>query len=483
MNMRIIIVLIAFILQATSIQAQKSIATAKAMHQNHLLFQSESLFLAQHRMPKSYAQATLSSFTATNHYRHAFMPKTSTGFTVHAHGYKPLKSLQIFGEALFQEQYNDSEIGKNAFTSEYLSPYYLSDVILKNWKWQMASVKTTLSKNLTSTINTSLSLGYTAQHKVNYAFPKSLLYKNTIVVKPSIGVHLSENHKVSFSYQYKNSQNDISIDDGTVSTVRLYAITGLGNLANPLGGASNYRHEREISHKIGLQGVSAITTNNEFFYALQLEKFKQQGFDDLFKNAQVFDYAEWISTAKFQLTSTIDNKIHRIQYQLQYRDGKGTYVQPRSHHTYTEKLEQQLNWTTENPRKKETLGIHLAHIHQREANSIFANYYDIDYLKITGSFKKEMIIQNRPWQIHLNIGYQTPTHFKNRFVKTNHYIDRFILPYIAFHNRDFYLINLTPKTLIPIKKLNEDLLIGWNSAIVLTDTVNHYNGLSVKMLF
>lgn len=448
----------------------------------HPFYTTQSLFLTNEILPNSYAEATLTGFFGENNNTHPFMPKNYHGVQFYSEGLKKIKKYTLYGNIRFNEQYNNGVLGKNIFETAYLSPYYLSDTLQKDWKWQTITATAQLSRNISKKINTELAVSYTGQHKVNYQFPKPLLYKNSIAVRPQIGYTFTKNHKISIGYTYKNSNTDSSIDDGTVSQIQLFSITGLGNLTNNNGAGSNYRFEKENANTISLQGIHTLGKIN-FNYQFSVEKMEQEGFDDNLKKVAVFNYNEWISKAVSQISiNTIRNR-YFIHYKLMYQDGKGTHIQPRENSTYTEKLSQELAFLLHQKEKYQTIGLTLTHTHQKEANSSFANLYDIDYLKVMASYQKQFFIQQKKLSIAAKIGYQTPTYKYNRFVKTNHFISNYILPLTEFYDQDFCIIQVSPQLLFPVKAIQNDVSIGINTHFTIANKINFYNGLFVKANF
>lgn len=472
-----------FLCYFCKIEAQSEYSLVNNLANFHPFYQTQSLFLSQEHIPQQLGYANFTTYAGKNNNNHPFMPKNFCGFNLNSSGFKSLNKIHLHGSINFKEQYNNAELGKNTFQTEYLSPNFISDTLQKNWKWQYITAKTLISNNITNKINTEFGVQYTAQHKVNYQLPKPLLYKNMVAIRPSLGYLINDRHKISLKYVYKNSNTDISVDDGAITQVQIFSITGVGNLANSNGFASNYRHETERSNKISVQGISKINNNKELLYRISAEKMNLKGYDDNLKQIQIFDYNEWITKAKAQLKLNLNAHFFIVNYKFSYQNGKGTHQQPRVNTTFTEKLWQRLQLRLYQYEKQQIFGFSVAQTHQREANTIFANFYDFDFIRFAGSYQKTFQAKKTDVILFAEFGYQTPTYKKNRIVKTNAFITNFVLPFTEFYHQNFFAISLKPMVSFSVKSLKNKMNLGINSQFVITNDINYYNNLFFKIIF
>lgn len=453
------------------------------LNKSHHFYTIKSLFLTDSLLPNSFANIYSEGFYGKNELKHPFMADNFYGINVSSEGGKKMKKYNIYGIIRFNERYDNGALGKNIFSTKYLSPYYLLDTLQKDWKHQKVMVKTIMSKNITARLNTEITAQYTAQHKVNYQYPKPLLYGNNFKIQPAIGYKINRNHKISLGYFYKNNNYEVTIDDGAVSQVKIFSVTGVGNLTNRKGFGSNYRYVSGKSNSIIFKGLSNFAKNNTLSYRLSLENTTQKGFDDSHKKQSVFDYNEWLTNVVTQLKIKHPKTEISIKYQLLYQSGKGTHLLPKNNDTFTEKTNQKLELLYYNTATKKHINLSVKHLHQREANSIYANFYDFDYLLFLGNYTKTLSVGNKEFCFSSSVGYQTPIYQKNRFVKKNPYINHFLLPFINFYDQDFFYIHFSHRSNFLLFK--SDVQIGFNTQVALniSNKINLFNSLSIKTRF
>ncbi|MFL0095866.1 DUF6850 family outer membrane beta-barrel protein [Tenacibaculum maritimum] len=451
--------------------------------ENTSFYEIGSLFLIDEKEIKDSTVVLGKSFYGKNNVKHAFIPTSYEGILLASEGIKKVEGMLFYGKIKFKEQYNNATLGKNTFESFYQSPYYLTDTIQKQWKLQQVKAETLVSNGTDKKLHTTLKFTYHVQHKVNNQFPKALLYKNSLAVSPSFGYKFNKKHRLVFKYNYQNNTKEITIDGGTIAQSRIFSITGVGNLANNKGLGSNYRFEKEISNEIGLQGAFKLARNTLLKYQFSLEQVKQRGFDDALKQVQVFDYDEWITKGAIYFKKESFLNIFYMSYGIFYQDGKGRHMKPRINNTFTEKLFQKIKVSLYQKEQATLFTASINHTHKQEVNTIYANLYDIDYIEMVGSYKKQFFIKRGCLSFLVGVGYQTSTFVKNRFVKENVYIKRYLLPYLQFYNQDFYYINFLPKFKFPIKSMKSSITIGIHTNLTMVNHVNFYNALFLKANF
>lgn len=455
----------------------------KTFKKKHPFYITKSLFLTEDIIPKQYSEVKAKSFFGKNYVKHSFMPDYYYGVTLNSEGFKKLKKYNIYGSVFFTEQYSKGMLGKNTFASKYCSPYYLTDTLQKKWKWQKIKVQSLISNKLGEKINAEIGVQYTAQHKVNYQLPKPLLYKNTLTIYPSLGYKIDDKHKIALGYRYQNSNNSISIDDGSAtSKVQLFSVTGVGNLTDNEGLASNYQYKNEASNIVSLKGIGNFKHNRQLSYRLSLEKMKQQGYNNKLKKNSVFTYNEWVSNANIQLKTKNTHHMVFTNYNVVYQSGKGIHKKPRVNTTFTQKIFQEAELLFLQKKQKQAFGVKFTHIHQKEANTIFANFYNFNYLKLEGSYDKKILIKQNRVFFSIKAGCQLPTHSRSQFIKTNAYIKRFIIPFTKFYNQKFYFFQIAPKYTF-LSKTNSNFNIGFKTKTIGVNNINFFNELFLTIQF
>lgn len=455
----------------------------KTFKKKHPFYITQSLFLTEDIIPKQYSEVKAKSFFGENYVKHSFMPNYYYGVTLNSEGFKKLKKHSIYGNVFFTERYSKGVLGKNTFESKYCSPYYLTDTLQKNWKWQKIRVQSLISSNLGKEINAEISVQYTAQHKVNYQLPKPLLYKNKLTVYPTLGYKINNKHKIALGYKYQNSNDDVSIDGGSVaSKVQLFSVTGVGNLTNNKGLAGNYQYKNKTSNTILLKSFSNFKNNKQLSCLFSLEKMNQQGYNNKLKKSTIFNYNEWISDVNIQLKENKANYIIFTNYNITYQNGKGIHKKPRVNTTFTQKVFQEAELLFLQKKQNQAFGIKLAYTRKKEANTIFANFYDFSYLKLTGNYHKKVSVNRNDFLFSVKTGFLLPTHSNSQFIKTNAYITNFIIPFTKFYRQKFYFFQIAPKYTIVSKK-SSNFNIGFKTRVLAVNNINLFNELFIKMQF